>query len=188
MTRGIIRLESGLLLNLLDPKPDQFTENDIALGLARESRYGGQVLDDPSLMYSVGQHSVYGCWKALDETDNDHTAGLVLLLHDASEGIGMKDLPSPFKMILPDYKKIENKLMDAVWKKFNIEFSYYEDLMHRIDKEILHMELHTFRGIGEGPGLDYFDSHYIWSTEESYSVFNLMLNVLAHQIRQENAA
>jgi hypothetical protein len=187
MIEGRLGLISGGHIDLLDPHPDQFTDDDIALGLARESRYGGQVLDDKALMYSVCQHSVYGCWRAMEVTGNDVIAGLVLLLHDASEGLGMKDIPSPLKMVLPEYKAIEAKVMDAVWQKYGIHFPDYEDFMHRIDKEILHMELHTFRGHGDGPGLDHFDAHYIWSTNESAAAFTLMLNVLLNQ-RDRNAA
>ena len=188
MNNGIVGMVSGGHIDLLNPQPEQFTELDIAYGLCRESRYGGQVLNDAALMYSVCQHSVYGCWRALAVTENDPVAGLVLLLHDASEGVGMKDLPSPFKVIMPEYKAIEAKVMDAVWRKFNINISDYEELLHRVDREILNMELFTFRGIGEGPGLEHFPEHIIWTTKQSFDFFNLMLAVLTGERKLRDAA
>ena len=188
MNNGIVGMLSGGHIDFLNPQPEQFTEFDIAYGLCRESRYGGQVLDDAALMYSVCQHSVYGCWRALEITENDPVAGLVLLLHDASEAIGMKDLPSPLKAILPEYKAIETKVMAAVWRKFNINISDYEELMHRVDREVLNMELFTFREIGEGPGLDHFKGYTIWTTKQSFDFFNVMLAVLTRERELRDAA
>ena len=39
--RAWVRLGSGRRLDLLDPRPDQWTDRDLAVGLSRTYRWGG---------------------------------------------------------------------------------------------------------------------------------------------------
>ena len=43
------------------------------------------------------------------------------LLHDASEAY-IGDMPSPFKKLMPDYKKLEDNLMKVIAQKFGFEY------------------------------------------------------------------
>ena len=55
-TRAWVRLISGRRINLLDPRPDAWTDSDLAIGLARTYRWGGHSIWE--LPLSVAQHSL----------------------------------------------------------------------------------------------------------------------------------
>ena len=80
----------------LDVRIEDIDIQDIATGLANECRFNGQIDN----FYSVAQHSVYTSYLVAPEF------ALEALLHDASEAY-VKDLPSPLKKLLPEYKLIE---------------------------------------------------------------------------------
>lgn len=103
MTDTRIMLSSGALFDLTDPFASDFTLVDIAHGLARVCRFAGQT----NRFYSVAEHCV-------------HVARLVpleharaALLHDAAEAF-IGDVTRPLKALLPDYRKIESKVEDAI--------------------------------------------------------------------------
>ena len=88
---------------------------DIATGLARQCRYNGQYPITKGF-YSVAEHSVILSKFVEDVFGKDKDACLYALLHDASEAY-LSDIMTPFKALMPEYKKIEAKVMDAVLKK-----------------------------------------------------------------------
>ncbi|WP_051974527.1 hypothetical protein [Cupriavidus necator] len=100
---------SGLRVNLAHPEPEQFDIRDIALGLARECRYANQL----DFHYSVAQHSV------IVARHIDPEFALDGLLHDASEAY-IRDLPSPLKALLPDYKAVETRIEQAIRVRFGL--------------------------------------------------------------------
>ncbi|WP_354687058.1 HD family hydrolase [Cupriavidus necator] len=100
---------SGLRVNLAHPEPEQFDIRDIALGLARECRYANQL----DFHYSVAQHSV------IVARHIDPEFALDGLLHDASEAY-IRDLPSPLKALLPDYKAVETRIEQAIGVRFGL--------------------------------------------------------------------
>ena len=51
------------------------------------------------------------------------------LMHDAFEAYG-KDLPSPIKQDLPAYKRIENRVMEVIAKKFGFEWPKSAEVEH----------------------------------------------------------
>lgn len=100
-----------------------FIIEDIARGLSNECRFAGQL----SNFYSVAQHSVYVSQLVPAEF------ALEALLHDATEAY-MKDIPSPLKAILPDYKMIEAMMNVLIRKQFKLpliqsEVVHYADLV-----------------------------------------------------------
>ncbi len=88
---------------------DDICIKDIAQGLSNECRFAGQI----DQFYSVAQHSVYVSQIVPQEY------ALEALLHDASEAY-CKDLPSPLKALLPEYKAIEKKVQKVICYKWDI--------------------------------------------------------------------
>lgn len=113
------RMLSGRRLDLLDPSPLDIEIGDIAHGLARVARWNGQTSGDHA--FSVAQHSL------LVEAIARHAApeagpvaGLVALLHDASEYV-VGDLISPFKAVVgPTYKTLELRILTAIRLRFGL--------------------------------------------------------------------
>jgi 5'-deoxynucleotidase YfbR-like HD superfamily hydrolase len=126
-----IRTYSGQYVNVFDPDPATILIEDIAHALSNQCRYSGHLKH----FYSVGQHSLY-CSKLAPQ----HLK-LAMLLHDASEAY-LVDMPSPVKRKLPDYKKVEAKLMHVIATKFGFlkEWENMHDAMKRIDRAALETE------------------------------------------------
>ena len=111
------RMLSGRRLDLLDPSPLDIELNDIAHGLARVARWNGQTLGDHA--FSVAQHSllVEQIFLRLNPRASADDR-LIALLHDAPEYV-IGDMISPFKAIVGgDYKKVEERLAEAVHLQF----------------------------------------------------------------------
>lgn len=104
-----ILTRSGRKIDFLDPKPDQIHILDIAQGLALECRFAGQT----KTFYSVAQHSN----QVSRLVSREHAREA--LLHDAAEAY-CKDIPSPLKALLPDYKEIENRVQRAIQIRFGL--------------------------------------------------------------------
>lgn len=63
------------------------------------------------------------------------------LLHDASEGLGMSDVVSPLKKLLPDYKRIERGVMQAVARRFGLTDGFEDHAEIKLaDLCLLHTE------------------------------------------------
>lgn len=102
---------TGKYVDVGNPTPDMFCIEDIAHALSMQPRFGGHL----KKFYSVAQHSI-NC--SFDVPDED---SLAALLHDASEAY-LCDIPSPIKKLLPDYKRIEHKLMTVIAEKFGFKY------------------------------------------------------------------
>lgn len=119
---------TGLYVDVSDPTPDQFCIEDIAHALSMQPRFGGHL----PIFYSVAQHSMQ-C--ALDVPED---FSIEALLHDASEAY-LCDIPSPIKKLLPDYKKIERRIMKVIAEKFGFEYPLH-DIVKQADKYFLEKE------------------------------------------------
>ena len=104
-----ITTHTGLHFDYSKPNQDAIYIRDIAIALSRECRFAGQ----SHRFYSVAQHSIECSYIVPDAFK------LEALLHDAVEAY-CKDIPSPLKKLLPDYKKIENNIDLVIRKKFNL--------------------------------------------------------------------
>lgn len=104
-----ITTHTGLHFDYSKPNPDAIYIRDIAIALSRECRFTGQ----SQKFYSVAQHSVECSYIVPEQFKFE------ALLHDAVEAY-CKDIPSPLKKLLPDYKKIENNIDSVIRKKFNL--------------------------------------------------------------------
>jgi 5'-deoxynucleotidase YfbR-like HD superfamily hydrolase len=113
------RMLSGRRLDLLDPSPKDIEIEDIAHGLARVARWNGQTVGDHA--FSVAQHALLVEEIAtVMQPDLTRRWQLAALLHDAPEYV-IGDLISPFKAAIGlDYKAFENKLLEAIYRRFGL--------------------------------------------------------------------
>lgn len=113
------RMLSGRRLNLIDPSPLDIEIEDIALGLARNTRWNGQTVGDHA--WSVAQHSVFVV-DILRGFRPRPPAWLLFagLLHDASEYV-THDMITPLKAAVGDvFKEVELRLTRAVHLRFGL--------------------------------------------------------------------
>ncbi|HET8885571.1 MAG TPA: hypothetical protein VFM70_04370 [Salinimicrobium sp.] len=123
-----IRTSSGIYINVFEPTEEMICIEDIAHSLAHQCRFGGHLPE----FYSVAQHSVL-CSLMVPEK-----LKLQALLHDASEAY-LLDMPKPIKERLPDYKKIEDNLMQVIAKKFGFSYPLGKEVK-AADGRLLEME------------------------------------------------
>ena len=89
--------------------PEQLYLADIITGLSNVCRYSGQVFS----FYSVAEH----CMLVSDYVPKRLRP--YALLHDAAEAY-MGDVPRPVKLLCPEYKGIENRVEDAILRRFGV--------------------------------------------------------------------
>ncbi|WP_200305635.1 HD family hydrolase [Paracraurococcus ruber] len=96
-----MRLPSGRRLDLLSPTPFDWTDEDLAIGLARTFRWGGHSVW-PGAPLSVAQHSlaVLALRRAKAKGGLAQAEARRELLHDAEEGLLGFDCISPLKPFL----------------------------------------------------------------------------------------
>jgi uncharacterized protein len=103
-----IMLQSGAWFDFLAPSESAFTIEDIAHGLANICRYSGQCKS----FYSVAEHSLLVSQVA-------EGFEFEALLHDAAEAF-LGDITRPLKQILPEFKRIENEVENAILQRFGV--------------------------------------------------------------------
>lgn len=133
-----IETQSGVKFELSDPDPDSVALCDITHALGKLCRFTGHT----SRFYSVAEHSIHVASLVPEELR------LAALLHDAAEAY-IGDISTPLKMLLKktDLKKIENRILLAVWKKFRLDLTE-EDCraIHEADIRVLLAERRFFLG------------------------------------------
>ena len=113
------RMLSGRRLNLLEPSPLDIEIEDIALGLARNTRWNGQTSGDHA--WSVAQHSDFVV--DIVKTLKPRVSARLLMaakLHDGSEYV-THDLITPLKAVVGDvFKEVEARLTSAIFIRFGL--------------------------------------------------------------------
>lgn len=109
-TKSCITTWSGQWFDILKPDQYNYDIEEIAHALSNLCRYTGHI----NKFYSVAEHSV------LVSRIVDPAYALAGLLHDAGEAY-LGDVSSPLKVLLPEYKKIENSVERAICLHFGIE-------------------------------------------------------------------
>jgi 5'-deoxynucleotidase YfbR-like HD superfamily hydrolase len=118
-SRAWVRLPSGRRLNLLDPTPFDWTDEDLAIGLARTYRWGGHSVWP--LPLSVAQHSllVLALRRQSSPTGLSDPVARRELLHDADEGLLGFDPISPLKPFLGEgYAALAARLQAAIARRY----------------------------------------------------------------------
>jgi 5'-deoxynucleotidase YfbR-like HD superfamily hydrolase len=147
-TRAWQRMLSGRRLDLIDPSPLDVEIADIAHGLARVARWNGQTRGPE--IFSVAQHSllVEALFSAA-APESPRAARLAALLHDAPEYV-IGDMISPFKAAIGgDYRKVEQRLLGAVFIRFGLPSGMPPDLARSIkaaDREAAYFEATELAG------------------------------------------
>ena len=111
--RAFVLLKSRRRLDLLNPDPQAWTDDDLAAGLSRTMRWGGASQWGHPL--SVAQHSLTVL--AIREAEGPLTAqeGLRELLHDATEFMLGWDCIAPLKAQLgAPFRQLEARLQAAI--------------------------------------------------------------------------
>jgi len=152
------RMLSGRRLDLLNPATADIAIEDIAHGLARVARWNGQTLGEHA--FSVAQHAlVVEDIAASMHPDLTRRWRLAALLHDAPEYV-IGDLISPFKAALGfDYKAFENKLLEAIHRRFGLPPCLPERIANTIkaaDRVAAYYEATALAGFTVGEANRYF--------------------------------
>lgn len=132
----------------IDPRPEDFCIEDIAGGLAKESRFAGQI----PIMFTVAQHcnnmtnwAINNCL----EWDVVHA----MHLHDLSEAY-IRDIPRPTKRHLSNYVEIEQAIMAAGLTRWRLPVEL-PAIVKEIDSRILLTEGLAFgRTVEQWKGFD----------------------------------
>ena len=115
-SRAWVRLPSGRRLDLLSPTAFDWTDEDLAIGLARTFRWGGHSVW-PGAPLSVAQHSlaVLALRRDRARPPLDAAEQRRELLHDAEEGLVNFDCISPLKPFLgPGFSALQARLQAVV--------------------------------------------------------------------------
>jgi hypothetical protein len=131
---GWIGTATGGAFNVIDPKVEDVRLHDIVHALSRQCRYGGHC----RRFYSVAEHSVH---VARVVALKYPSLGLPALLHDSSEAY-LVDIPRPLKKAMPEYRAVEDRLMKAIYTRFEIGEVFWplDPEIVDIDVRILHDE------------------------------------------------
>lgn len=104
-----IQTLSGKKFNYQTATADDIYIEDIATALSHICRFAGHVPD----FYSVAQHSVLTSLLVPAEF------AFEALMHDAAEAY-CQDIPAPLKALLPDYRRVEDRVDGLIRAKFDI--------------------------------------------------------------------
>ncbi len=106
---GFIQTLSGKQFDYLNSTAADIVIEDIATALSHTCRFGGHLPE----FYSVAEHSVLCSQLVPPEF------ALEALLHDGAEAYCC-DLPSPLKVLIPDYRFIEARIDILIRHKFGL--------------------------------------------------------------------
>lgn len=134
---GYITTYTGKHFDPACPEREKIDIRDIAHALSLTCRGNGHV----NPFFSVGQHCVH-C--ALEAEARGYSRRLILacLLHDASECY-MSDVPRPIKATMPQYKAVEDRLLEQVYIKYlgSPLTKGEEKQVKQIDNDMLYYDL-----------------------------------------------
>ncbi|CAH2600079.1 Phosphohydrolase [Rhodovastum atsumiense] len=119
-SRAWIRLPSGRRLDLIAPTPFDWTDEDLAIGLARTFRWGGHSVW-PGAPLSVAQHSLAVLEMRRARGRLSPREQLRELLHDADEGLINFDCISPLKPFLgPAFAELQARLWAVIVQRYGL--------------------------------------------------------------------
>jgi hypothetical protein len=137
---GVLALTTGLK-DIIHPKVEEIKVWDWAWGLHHQPRWSGatpvlwDVLSHTGLVFMLAMQETKGKLNPLER--------LGILLHDATEGMGMSDLPTPLKDC-PEfkiYREIEERMMRTIFQRFGVDYDAVDwKLVKRYDAQALYVE------------------------------------------------
>lgn len=132
LQRPYVLLPSGNIIDLADPDPDSWTDEDLALGLSRTYRWGGHSRWPRPL--TVAQHSLLVlAIRRQSDTLLPPALALYELLHDAEVGLIGFDCVAPLKAFLgAPFAALTARLTAAIAKRYRLPTLSAEQ--HRLHK------------------------------------------------------
>ena len=162
-------VHSKVLFDVFHPNSEHIEINDIAHALSNICRYGGH---SPKF-YSVGQHSVL-----CSLVPGTYQEQMEALMHDSSEAY-LADMPRPIKRNLPEYIRVENNLLEVIFKRFGLTFPL-TPRVHKVDNDMLEFEyVSFFDDKDSNPDFDF------WVPEKAKAAFLDRYNELKLKIESE---
>lgn len=131
----VVSTPSGNLVNILNPDPETIILNDIVLSLSNTNRWRGMT----PAPYSVLNHCLSGCVYFCQI--KCYSEALTFLFHDAAEAY-IGGIPTTIKNQFSEIKKVEEKLLDVIFNKFNIPVM--TGVCKYVDNQLMHLEAETF--------------------------------------------
>lgn len=156
-------------MNLHEPTVAMISHRDIAHGLSKICRFGGQIRH----FYSVAQHSVIVSRKAPESLKK------AALIHDFSEAY-LGDVIKPLKVMLgTSYSDIEERFMRVICDKFKVPYDQLNEIKE-LDRWALQLEHECFQLGNEEEfrklmQFEMHSEHPFWSPKHSY--FSLILEL-----------
>ena len=169
---GIFNAASKKKISLDEPTPDMIDIKDIAAGLSKICRFGGQLKDD--LFYTVAQHSVLVAAMVPDHLKKE------ALLHDAAEAY-IHYIIKPWKNKLKAiYEPVEMAFDEAISAHFNIDLAGTRHLIKPYDRKALELEDLALRKDNMGPLMLELEKHnlllpdqWVWDHKISRKLFTV---------------
>lgn len=134
---------SGVSFSPLSPCEEDILAEDIAHALSYMCRANGHFKS----FYSVAQHSL-ACEAEARARGLSREIRLACLLHDGSEAF-ISDITRPVKRQLTEYKEIEKRLQDVIYRRFGLdpEDSAVMTAVSQIDDAMLYHEFLELGGL-----------------------------------------
>lgn len=176
-TLNSISTFNGDFFDFLAPEDFNYDIETIAHSLSNICRYGGH----SSRFYSVAEHSILVSKLVPPEF------GLCGLLHDASEAF-VGDMPSPLKALCPDYRRIENRVHEAIAQFYDIPYPH-PAVVKQVDKALYKTEREVLTSVEDRmwhvdvPRAEFVQFH-LYSPEQAKEAFLSRYWALLHEYRR----
>lgn len=161
----VIGLLNGSFYNYAHPQLSEYTMEDVAQALSRESRFNGATFG--GIGYPVAQHAVYASLLVPEEI------ALEALHHDDSESV-MKDIPKPLKCMLPGYSDIEHTVEADMFRRLKLQFPM-DKRIKIADNIMLVTEMEDLQGRTNVPGYEHIKRAPFkivpWTAEKAYKEY-----------------
>lgn len=129
-----IKMNSGVFYDFENPTLEMIDIGDIIHSLSKEQRFSNQLDED----WSVIQH-VLLVTKLVEVKGGSPYEKYQALHHDDFEAYG-KDIPTPFKNLLPNYKKIERLGNIILGEYFSVNLISWEPIVKQYDSIAMKIE------------------------------------------------
>lgn len=136
---------TGKVLDLANPRPVDLCILDVGEGLSTLVRFAGQI----AVKYTVAQHCAAGVRGVLDNWKYGfHDPKLVralrsMLLHETGEAF-LRDVPTPAKLMMPDYVRVEAGLLRAAGVAFRADLDPLPPIVKAVDASLCGYEARLF--------------------------------------------